>query len=293
MKFGALPTLQAVVRRGNFAAAARELALTPSAISQQMRALEDYFGQPLFDRSGRSVRPTPFALEVVATVDGALTSLQALRDRSRSGVAGRLRLGVINSIQLSTLPACLKRSAQRYPDLELVLEPENTSEVLLESLNAGDVDAAVVVKPRVVSRKLLLQEVTQEPFVLLYPCDHEGAVTPEAIAQSLPWIRYNMNLEGGRMASAFVRKLVPGLQPRYEVMSGDAVVNMVSEGLGFSVVSRPRAPILAAYAVNLLKLDRQMPRRSVVLARRTADAGNRRIDAFLACLRDVYASRQG
>jgi len=291
MKLGSLPTLQAIVRRGNFAAAAQELGLTPSAVSQQMRTLEDYFGQPLFDRSGRSVKPTPFALEVVGTIEGALDRLHSLRDRTRPDVAGKLRIGVINSVQLSTLPALLKRVAQRYPSLQVVLEAENTSERLLDGLKAGDVDTVMVVKPRAgISRRLLWEEVTQEPFVLVYPRNYAGSETSSAIIQSLPWIRYNMNLEGGRLASAFVRRTMPGLQPRYEVMQGDAAVNMVSEGLGFSVITRPRQRILETYPLNVLKLDRQMPKRSIVLARRTADVDNRRVDAFLACVKEVYAA---
>lgn len=168
MKFGTLPTLQAVIRRGNFAAAAQEMALTPSAVSQQMRQLEDYFGQSLFDRSGRSVKPTPFALEVMGTVDQALADVQALRDRSRPDVGGRLRLGVINSVMLSTLPAILRTAAQLYPTLQITLEPESTSDLLQESLKASDIDAAIMVNPRGgVSRKLVSELLAEEPFVLV------------------------------------------------------------------------------------------------------------------------------
>ncbi len=290
MKFGALPTLQAVVRRGNFAAAANELALTPSAVSQQMRQLEDHFGQPLFDRSGRAVKPTAFALEVVATVESALAGLEALRDRSRPDVGGRLRLGVINSVQLSTLPAFLRTAARRYPTLQIVLEPENTSDTLLESLKAGDIDAAVVVRPRAgISRKLTCDLLTEDPFVLVYPPDHTGPASVPNIVQSLPWVRYNLKLEGGRLASSFVRRLAPGVQPQYEVMSADVVIGMVSAGLGFSVIVKPRQPILDAYSVRLIRLDRQMPKRPIVLARRSADRGNRRIDALLTCMRESNA----
>jgi DNA-binding transcriptional LysR family regulator len=291
LKFGALPTLQAVVRRGNFAAAAQELGLTPSAVSQQMRQLEDWFGQPLFDRSGRAVQPTAFAAEVVAMVDGALSGLQALRDRNRPEVGGRVRLGVINSVQMSTLPAMLRNVARRYPTLDVALEPENTSGKLLEALKAGDIDAAVVVRPRAgLSRQFAGEVLTEEPFVLLYPQEYDGPVSVSDIVRGCPWVRYNLHLEGGRMASAFVRRLVPGLQARYEVMSTDAVVSMVSAGLGFSVIPKPRQRILDAYAVQVIRLDRQMPKRPIVLVRRAADSESRRIDALLRCMQEVYAT---
>lgn len=290
MKFGALPTLQAVVRRGNFALAAQELGLTPSAVSQQMRQLEDHFGQPLFDRSGRAVRPTPFAREVLATVEGALTGLQSLRDRSRAQVSGRLRLGVINSVQLSTLPAILRTVSERHPTLEVMLEPVNTSERLLASLKAGDTDAVVVVKPRSgIPRQLSFDPLEQEPYVLVCPPQFPAGRPLAEIARKLPWIRYNQGLESGRMASTFVRRQVPGLQPKYELMTTDSVMALVSEGLGFSVIPQPRAIILAGCPVRLQRLDRQLPPRSVVMARRAVDAESRRIDALLTCMREVYA----
>lgn len=291
MKFGNLPTLLAVIRRGNFAAAAQEMALTPSAVSQQMRQLEDYFGQPLFDRSGRSVKPTPFALEVAATVGEALGGLEALRDQSRPDVGGRLRLGVINSVLLSSLPAILRTTSQRYPSLDVTLEPENTSETLLESLKAGDIDAAIVVRPRAgVSRKLVYEVLIEEPFALVYPQAATHRAEVETIVGSWPWVRYNGSLEGGRLASAFVRRLAPGLRPKYEIMTAHAVVGMVAEGLGFSVIPRPQPSVLEASPVKLVSLRRMMPKRQIVFARRAADAESRRIEALLQCVKLVYAS---
>ena len=290
MKLGTLPTLQAVVRRGNFAAAAQEISLTPSAVSQQMRQLEDYFGQPLFDRSGRAVKPTPFALEVVATVDEALAGIQALRDRSRPEVSGRLRLGVINSVLLSTLPAILRNVGQRYPTLKVTLEPENTSETLLESLKAGDIDAAVVVKPHAgLSRKLTCEMLVEEPFVLVCPLEKAHPADIESVVKRWPWVRYNGSLEGGRMASAFVRRAAPGLHPQYEVMTSQGVIGMVSEGLGFSVIPLQRQAMLNARTINVISLERSMPKRQIVLARRASDSDNRRINALLRCVNEVYA----
>ena len=291
MKIGSLPTLQAVIRRGTFAGAALEMSVTPSAISQQMRQLEDWFGQPLFDRSGRAVKPTPFALEVVATVDATLARLESLRDRGRGQVSGRLRLGVINSVLLSTLPAILRTVNERFPTLEITLEPENTSEVLLESLKAGEIVGAVVVRPRAGMPRMLVADVlSEEPFALIYPVREARFTQAAEIARAWPWIRYNGSLEGGRLAGAFVRRIAPGLQPRYEIMTTLGVVGMVAEGLGFSVIPLTRQSALRTRAIRLLSLADAMPRRPIVLARRAADADQRRGLGLLRCMREVYRS---
>src|ERR1700754_505743 len=105
MKVNALETLTCVIEKGSFAAAAQEIKLTPSAVSQQMQQLETYFGQPLFDRSLRNVRPTPLAYEIGAILGDTLKRLDALRERRSPVVDGRIRLGVINSVQVASLPA--------------------------------------------------------------------------------------------------------------------------------------------------------------------------------------------
>ena len=58
MKIEMFDTLDAVLRGGSLAAAASETNLTASAVSMQMKQLETYLGQPLFDRSGHAIRPT-------------------------------------------------------------------------------------------------------------------------------------------------------------------------------------------------------------------------------------------
>lgn len=290
MKLGALPTLQAVVRRGSFALAAEELGLTPSAVSQQMRNLEEFFGQPLFDRSGRTVKPTPLALEVVGMVQGALSGLENLRDRSHRDLRGRLRFGATNTVQLSMLPKALRLAMERYPGIQVILEPEHISEHLIEMVKAGHIDAAVIAKTEgSTARHLIYEEIADEPFVLVYPRGYAGAATVREIVGNLPWIRYNAKLAGGKMASKFVREIAPGLEARFEVMSGDAVMNMVAEGLGFSVIPQPREALLRIHPVNMLRLERQMRNRHIVLARRAVDADNRRINALLECLRDAYS----
>ena len=107
MKIAFLGTLDAVLRRGSFAAAAHEVGLTPSAVSLQIKGLEEYFGQPLFDRSARTARPTPIARELSSNIQGLLAAIDALRDKRSPTVSGRIALGTIRSVQTTTLPAVM------------------------------------------------------------------------------------------------------------------------------------------------------------------------------------------
>ncbi len=97
-----LSTFQAVMETGSFAGAARELGLTPSAISHQMRALEGMIGQRLFLRDKRAVVPTEEARIYSASISESFTRLVAATSRVASG-AGVRRLPIHASPSFATL----------------------------------------------------------------------------------------------------------------------------------------------------------------------------------------------
>jgi len=89
-----LPTFREVARRGSFAAAADVLSFTPSAVSQQMAALEREVGARLFERTHRGVRLTAAGARLLAHADALLARLAEaeadlvpgpLRPRPRAG----------------------------------------------------------------------------------------------------------------------------------------------------------------------------------------------------------------
>lgn len=115
MKIESFRTLNAVLRGGSFAAGAADMNLSPSAVSLQMKQMEQYFGQPLFDRSALQVRPNAFAAEVDAVLQDALARLDELRRRSTPAVEGRVRLGTIEPLQVTLLPRCCANCGNAIP----------------------------------------------------------------------------------------------------------------------------------------------------------------------------------
>jgi DNA-binding transcriptional LysR family regulator len=85
----------------------------------QMKHLEAYLGQPLFDRSGLQVRPTRLAHDVSTLMRDALRQLEALRKRDSMTVKGVVRLGVIESMQPVLLPTTMRVLRARHPGMEL------------------------------------------------------------------------------------------------------------------------------------------------------------------------------
>src|SRR5689334_16816034 len=119
MNIGMFATLVAIVNRGTLAAAAQQVGCTPSAVSLQVKQLEAYFGRPLFDRSTRTVKPTPFGEEVAIIAREFVHRLDGLRAKPTTSVGGRLRLGAIATVQSDVLPQALRILRDRHPALDV------------------------------------------------------------------------------------------------------------------------------------------------------------------------------
>jgi DNA-binding transcriptional LysR family regulator len=287
VKLAFLSTLDTVLRRGSFAAGAQEIGLTASAVSLQMKELERYFGQPLFDRSARTARPTSFAWELSSAIHDALSTIEGLRVKRGSTVSGRAALGTIRSVQTTTLPAALLEVKTRFPDLSLRLV-QDASPLLLHSLKAGDLDAAIVVRPQSGgSSRLSWVTLAHEPFVLLAPMSSKSNSIRELL-QTHAWIGFDTTLTGGRIAAAFVQRLAPRTRSILDMGSIESIAAMVSAGVGVSVVPRLRGPLRNAYPVRELSLGKKAPTREIAFVCRLADKENRRVLALRECFERIY-----
>jgi DNA-binding transcriptional LysR family regulator len=291
MKIRALETFMMVLSKGSFAAAAKEVGLTPGAVSLQMAQLEAYFGRPIFDRSARTVRPTAFAEGLGLSVRDALAAIESFRAGPELlGVSGRLTLGAIPSVQSSMLPPALRLLQEKHPALSIELTLD-VSTPLQGALTAGRIDAAVMVRPHGGgSTRLVWRDLADERFVLVAPALATGRSVSQLLRE-YPWIRYDVALTGGRVAAQYVRKVHPDKRPLFDVASTDAIVAMISEGLGVSVIPQPRSRLREAYGVREISLGAAGPFRRISLVCRKPDAEDRRIAALHAALQECCGTR--
>jgi DNA-binding transcriptional LysR family regulator len=286
MKVEFFQTLAAVMRSGSFAGAAAEMNLSPSAVSLQMKQLESYFGQPLFDRSALQVRPTAFAHEVSAVAGGAIGALETLRRRSAPVVEGKVRFGIIEPMQVKLLPAFTALVRERYPKLDVRLE-RGRSAALIEALRSGAIDAAVVAQPETgASTRVHWAPLFREHCVLVAP-RASGRRSINALFRDYEWIRFDTSTIAGAAAASFVHRIAPDARSRTELLSIPAIVAMASRGLGVSVLPRPDAYLLEAFPVRLMTLGDDAPSRQISFISRAAEADDRIIRALLGTMRDT------
>ena len=116
----ALQAFNAVARAGSVAAAAEELAVTPSAISHLVRQLERRLGAALFTRKGRGLALTPDGERLASAVGPALATIgDALSGFMRRGA--ELRISTLSSFAVHWLIPRLSRFQAQHPDIELLL----------------------------------------------------------------------------------------------------------------------------------------------------------------------------
>lgn len=165
-----LRSFSAVAETKNFTRAAERLGRVQSAVSMQVKRLEDVVGTKLFHRTRRAVRLTPDGVVLLRHAQRMLRlNEQALADFGRQAIGGRVRLGATDTT-MCFLPAVLSRFAQSYPLIELEIRCDRSWEAL-DALEAGEVDLALVTQPcgrdggRVVRRESLMWAVSRESVV--------------------------------------------------------------------------------------------------------------------------------
>jgi DNA-binding transcriptional LysR family regulator len=278
MKIEMFDTLDAVLRGGSLAAAATEMNLTASAVSMQMKQLEAYLGQPLFDRSGHAIRPTELAHEVAGSMRPGLQHLQTLRRRSVVAVEGVVRLGIIESMLPMLLPGTVSGLRARYPKLDLRPTP-GRSIGLTDAVKSGEIDAAVVAEPdgggsaRLHWRPLLRSEMR----LIVPPGATENTVP--ALFKQYEWIRYDRQTVSGLVAARYVSKQVRTGHGALELNSIPAIIAMVSAGLGIALVHLVDAGFCQSYPVRFVRLGRGAPAIQLSLVTRKPDAQSRPLRA--------------
>lgn len=254
MKLQAFVTLNAVLQEGNFAAAARVCHLTPSAVSLQMKQLESFLGQQLFDRSSLEVRPLPRAYEVVEAMQVAMDRLQELRRHMPITVEGNLRIGIIETLQPLLLPDLIRGARESYPKLRIQIQRGKSME-LTDAVKAGEIDAAIVGQPETGgSGRLHWFPLLVHPLVLIAP-PNEKESNPAALFQKYEWVRYDRSTVAGRLAARYVKEHFGMVSAELELDAVRAVLSMVHAGLGISIVQMSDPYIRKAFPVKTINLE--------------------------------------
>lgn len=292
-----LETLRTVLRYGSFAAAARHLGYTASAISQQMSALERSLNIRLFQRRAKSIVPTE-AAEYLLQRSGELFELIRQIDldigRLGAGQAGRLRIGTFHSAGGALLGNAISRFLVRRREVEITLDEGEPGE-LFPRVADGLLDIALGFEynliPTSFPEPLRLEDVMSEGLQLIAPVRHRLAGRPDVRLLELrseKWASHTPSTPAHQCLQKLTAQA--GFSPDIAFHSDNpsTILGLVEAGLAVALV--PRILLRERHpSLTVLRVADPLPSRRIIAAMRASESSPL-ADAFLTALRQSVAA---
>lgn len=288
--------LREVAARGSFSAAAEELYLSQSAVSQQVAALEREVGLPLLARTAQGPRLTDAGRVLVRHADAALARLEEAQHElaAIAGLAGgELRIASFPSASVTLLTEAVSRFRAVHQAVEVSIkeaEPQDS----LPQLRAADIDLAItfdypILPPAADDRDLERVLLLTESMYVALPRDHRLARRRTVRLADLadePWL---CGVRPSSCGEAVVKTCVDaGFEPRIAVESDEYQVlqGYVAAGLGVTLLPDLALPTLRDDLV-VRPTEPVAPERRVWAATRAAGARSAATEAMVAVLQEV------
>ena len=139
-----LKTFIAIVETGSFTRAAEVVHKTQSAVSMQMKRLEERLGKAIFARDGRASKLTEDGERLLDYAQRIVKlNTEAVNSIANAALSGRVRLGVPDDYADRYLPEIMARFSRSHPEVELTVLCEPTAQ-LVELIDIGDLDLAII-----------------------------------------------------------------------------------------------------------------------------------------------------
>lgn len=268
-----LRVLRAVVADGSVHGAATSLGYTPSAISQQLTALQKETGLVLVQRSGRGIEPTAAGRVVAAEaarVFERLAALDALAADLRAGRVGALSVSYFASAGAAWIPPVVATIAREFPRLRLDLR---LIELVDAESGAPDVEIAVDGPQPGSTTGYRVHPLLTEPYLVVVPAMSALARRRQVELVDLReerWVDNDVARGPCRQVLLDACSTV-GFSPAFHIETQDypTAIQFVAEGMGITVIPRLGLGALPASTVAV-PIVNPTPQRSICVRVRDA-----------------------
>ena len=259
---------QEVARMGNISAAAQNLYISQSAVSQSIKQLEEQLQVRLFSRSTRGVVLTSEGKLLLDYVSHGLGLIQCGEEKlaqSRQLLTGELIIGASDTVTKTYLVSRLEAFHQNYPAIQIRIL-NGTSQMVLDYLHAGQVDIAFASEPKdkdAYSVRHCFD--THQLFVAApnYDCDFDHVHSMEEIA-AFPLILLERKASSRLYLERFFLQNGLKLNPEIELGARSLLVDLAAIGFGVAGVTEEFVrKELDSGRLKKLKTSFEIPARSV------------------------------
>ncbi|CAG9186211.1 HTH-type transcriptional activator CmpR [Cupriavidus pampae] len=264
-------TFLVAAETASFSAAGARLGLTQSAVSMQIRRLEEELGCQLFDRSGKSVALSEDGRRLLDDATRFVALYDAMKQKGGGAQPDMapLDLGAVSTVQTTLLPKAMQRFREAFPNTHVNVVPGMSTQ-LLTQVDARELDIAVLVRPRLgIPPELKWVHLLDEPFVAIAPAGTGADLA--TLLPTMPFIRYNRHSTGGQVVDRYLRRHRLWVREGMELDEPAVILQMVAEGLGCAIIPAALVPVRQTPQVELVAMPGQPPQREIgVLVRQTA-----------------------
>lgn len=264
--------LVAVADERHFGRAAEASYVSQPTLSTQIKKLEAELGVELIERNPGQVMLTAAGEQVVERARMILREVENIRGiarRAQDPESATLRIGLFPTIAPYLLPHVVPQLHRRFPNLELLLVEEKT-EVVLQRLRAGALDAVVVALP-VPDEHLLQEYLFTEDFVLAVPASHPLAQSKGPVGLSVLATEPVLLLEEGHclrdQALEVCRLAGASERGGFRATSLETLRQMVAAGVGVTLLPQLAVvpPVPPSEDVVLLRFEDPVPTRRIAM----------------------------
>ncbi|MGB0180550.1 MAG: LysR family transcriptional regulator [Candidatus Puniceispirillales bacterium] len=275
-----LEIFRSIADLGSFQAAARNMGLSLSAISLQMKRLEEFAQLKLFDRSKKPPRLTRDGLVYLDKIDAVLDQWQELEPANMSHQHQKqLTIGTVHSVLSSFLPLALKTFRQKMPDLDIIVRLDESFELEAE-LQAGTIDAAIISRPGKSMADIIYHSLKEENLVLITGPNVVGDNVKE-IFRDNPYVRFNRSARVSLKIDKWFEKMGLTVESGMEIDTLEGVIALVHAELGVSIVPMVSSRLFPS-DMRIIPL-KDSSKREVVLAVPRINRNNTIIHGLLEC----------
>jgi DNA-binding transcriptional LysR family regulator len=242
INLGQLRVFQAVAQTGSFTRAADVVYLTQPGISKHIKQMEEYFGSPLFDRSGKRATLTETGAILYEATQGVMAIIDVAEQRIEDlkGLrGGRLRLGTSFPIGVYLLPWVLARFRRKYPAIEVTLDITQSGTIGPKVLTS-EIDLGLASyeprDPRLAARQFMTDE-----LMAIVPPEHRLANKRHLTPQELTEDTFIVAAPGAGTRTLLEERLLDlgiVLQKVLDFGNLEGVKHAVEAGLGISIQAR-------------------------------------------------------
>ena len=232
----------AVADLKHFSKAADSCFVSQSALSTGINELEQNLDVQIFERHNKQVLITPLGEELVARARVILTQtndLMAIAQQSAEGFIRQLHIGVIPTIAPFMLPPLLSALKKHHPQTDVLIR-EDLSHNLMEMLNKGEIDVALMALP-FATQDFITHELFDDPLLLALPKSHALAKKAKVSLNDLKDLPMLILEDGHCLRNHSLNACsfsINDLDVPYQASSLHTLMKMVSNGIGGTLLPK-------------------------------------------------------